>query len=637
MDKKHINFKEFDSFIQNSLNKYFYVQPWQKLYDRTGKFHKDIISDKSTIPDLIIYNKSFNKSECFYESNRNSYIKFPRMRFILRPKYKKEYNPIDTYGKDDECFVLINHNEESKDIQKENKNELDIIKENNINNNEEKKEENEEFDLNDFSEKENSEKENQEEEEEDDPEWANDNVENFADEEIKFKAIPKSIEEQYEKEENEQIVNNIDKIEECSDDKININIDKFFADDNNSNLNEFVNNKNNINNSDKSKNFIRNKNNDNMINNKKIKLKNKGNNDKTKRNSNDYFNIFDTQNKFKNIYLEEENENEDDYSNENDNNLNIDLNKQKLMGNNINNYNRNFVNIVNNQNQNYLPNNIRNPNTNYIYNIYNNNCNMVNLNNINLYPFNTLGINNKPNYIQNIQNLNLNNINQAKFRRNTIPSPNVNNINMNNKELYVHNLNNLISRIQAQNAIRNNLINNLTMYQNNFYNYNNIIPLNNNAQNIPNIPRNNIILNPQNLNNNIPIYNNINNNSMVLNNKFDINNTKQKNINNVNDENKKEENDKTDNQEGIEPAVLAFLENPDQILIKNMNEKKWLVFEKDKSNFIRNFNTRELYEFLKEREGQESFNDLTINDSDTDCFFPTREIYENLKKFFSYM
>ena len=68
-----------------------------------------------------------------------------------------------------------------------------------------------------------------------------------------------------------------------------------------------------------------------------------------------------------------------------------------------------------------------------------------------------------------------------------------------------------------------------------------------------------------------------------------------------------------------------------------MNEKKWLVFEKDKSNFIRNFNTRELYEFLKEREGQESFNDLTINDSDTDCFFPTREIYENLKKFFSYM
>ena len=98
------NFKELDSFIQNSLDKYFYVEPWTKLYERTGKLHRDIISDKSTIPDLIIYNKIFNKSDCFYESNRKSYVKFPRIRFILRPKYKKEYNPTVTYGKDDEVY-----------------------------------------------------------------------------------------------------------------------------------------------------------------------------------------------------------------------------------------------------------------------------------------------------------------------------------------------------------------------------------------------------------------------------------------------------------------------------------------------------------------------------------------------------
>ena len=36
-------------------------------------------------------------------------------------------------------------------------------------------------------------------------------------------------------------------------------------------------------------------------------------------------------------------------------------------------------------------------------------------------------------------------------------------------------------------------------------------------------------------------------------------------------ENQKEVKEKTDNQEGIEPAVLAFLENPDQILIKKGN------------------------------------------------------------------
>ena len=71
-------------------------------HDRTGKLHIYMTIDKSTIPDLIIYNKTFNKSECFLESSVKAYIKFPRMRFIIRPKYKKEYNPLATYGKDDE-------------------------------------------------------------------------------------------------------------------------------------------------------------------------------------------------------------------------------------------------------------------------------------------------------------------------------------------------------------------------------------------------------------------------------------------------------------------------------------------------------------------------------------------------------
>ena len=98
------NFRELDVFIQNSLDKYFYIEPWKKLYEQTGKLHRDIISNKSTIPDLIIYNKTFNKSDCFIGSKEKSYIKFPRMRFILRPKYKKEYNPTCTYGKDNEVY-----------------------------------------------------------------------------------------------------------------------------------------------------------------------------------------------------------------------------------------------------------------------------------------------------------------------------------------------------------------------------------------------------------------------------------------------------------------------------------------------------------------------------------------------------
>ena len=38
MEKNYLRFKKFkelDLFIQNSLDKYFYVEPWQKLYDRT--------------------------------------------------------------------------------------------------------------------------------------------------------------------------------------------------------------------------------------------------------------------------------------------------------------------------------------------------------------------------------------------------------------------------------------------------------------------------------------------------------------------------------------------------------------------------------------------------------------------------
>ena len=90
--------KKFDDFIQNSLNKYFYVDPWDKLYTITGADHHDIISDKSTIPDLVIYNKTFNKNDCFLQSNKKKYIKFPRVQFLLRPKRMKNFDPSCTYG-----------------------------------------------------------------------------------------------------------------------------------------------------------------------------------------------------------------------------------------------------------------------------------------------------------------------------------------------------------------------------------------------------------------------------------------------------------------------------------------------------------------------------------------------------------
>ena len=87
------DFKKFDNFIQDALNKYITVDAWDELYKSAGDNHKDIISDKSTIPDLVIYNKGFNKLDCFYSLNKKGRnIKFPRKLFVLRPKKVKEYD-----------------------------------------------------------------------------------------------------------------------------------------------------------------------------------------------------------------------------------------------------------------------------------------------------------------------------------------------------------------------------------------------------------------------------------------------------------------------------------------------------------------------------------------------------------------
>ena len=118
---KEEDLKKFDEFIQESLNKYFYVEAWDKLYSITKKDSYDIISDNSTIPDLVIYNKSFNKNDCFlYSNKKNKYIKFPRVQFLLRPKKIKYYNPSNTYeDKKEEKYLEFLKPFEFKSIPKE--------------------------------------------------------------------------------------------------------------------------------------------------------------------------------------------------------------------------------------------------------------------------------------------------------------------------------------------------------------------------------------------------------------------------------------------------------------------------------------------------------------------------------------
>ena len=93
--------KKLDKFIQSCLNKFKFVEVKSDIYTKVGKDKNSIISHKSTIPDLVIWNKPFNKNECFYFHNNmndlSEYNKYPRIPFYLRLNNKEQNNSIKKY------------------------------------------------------------------------------------------------------------------------------------------------------------------------------------------------------------------------------------------------------------------------------------------------------------------------------------------------------------------------------------------------------------------------------------------------------------------------------------------------------------------------------------------------------------
>ena len=125
------------------------------------------------------------------------------MRFILRPKYKKEYNPTVTYGKNDEVYFYMKQqlSENINNLNISLNNEFKDEKQNDLN--EQKtflKQKRSLFDFKKLDQNENilNEKNNninnpnnlEDEDDEEEPEWANDNVEDYINTKIEFKAIP---------------------------------------------------------------------------------------------------------------------------------------------------------------------------------------------------------------------------------------------------------------------------------------------------------------------------------------------------------------------------------------------------------------------------------------------------------------
>ena len=77
--------KSLDIFIQNSLNKFQFAEVKRELYFNAGDNINSIISHRSTIPDLVIWNKPFNKNKCFYNMRESKeFNKYPRIPFYLR-------------------------------------------------------------------------------------------------------------------------------------------------------------------------------------------------------------------------------------------------------------------------------------------------------------------------------------------------------------------------------------------------------------------------------------------------------------------------------------------------------------------------------------------------------------------------
>ena len=106
-----------DKFIQSCLDKFKFTEPKKELYDATGENKDLIISHKSTIPDLVIWNKSFNKSKCFHGSNLKRYIPFPRFLFYLHIKAKTKNEKPKLNNKKQEKKNNVTEKEENEKIE----------------------------------------------------------------------------------------------------------------------------------------------------------------------------------------------------------------------------------------------------------------------------------------------------------------------------------------------------------------------------------------------------------------------------------------------------------------------------------------------------------------------------------------
>lgn len=91
-EKSTIDYQKLDSFIELALSKFEYKEPLSSLYTATGSHAYYIINNNSLTPDLVIFNEIFNKNVCFYDFKGGSYNPFPRKKFNIEQKKRKNFD-----------------------------------------------------------------------------------------------------------------------------------------------------------------------------------------------------------------------------------------------------------------------------------------------------------------------------------------------------------------------------------------------------------------------------------------------------------------------------------------------------------------------------------------------------------------
>ena len=132
----------FDDFIQSALDKYNFTPEIPKLDESAEKFHDYILNEESQIPDLIIYNKTFNKNDCFSGKFYFGFNKFPRKKFVLNAQNSKkdrENNNLEEKTNNNTEDMINVANKEGNESMKDNK-DNDNKKDKNIQENEVKNE-----------------------------------------------------------------------------------------------------------------------------------------------------------------------------------------------------------------------------------------------------------------------------------------------------------------------------------------------------------------------------------------------------------------------------------------------------------------------------------------------------------------